>query len=496
MSKIELAISAALAALIFLFTRGFAGQIIPLLFLAGLVYFLVARTSLGGSRQGVTALEASDSHQQVTFEEVGGQHAAKRELLEALDFIKHHRSVSELGIRPLRGILLSGPPGTGKTLLAKAAANYTDSAFLATSGSAFIEMYAGVGAKRVRELFNKARKKAKRQERDSAIVFIDEIEVLGGERGRHASHMEYDQTLNQLLVEMDGMSADDEVRVLVVGATNRQDLMDRALLRPGRFDRVVRVDLPDLQSRQEILKLHSKNKPLSEEVDLQEVARATFGFSGAHLEKLCNEAAIMAFRRGEKTVRQVDFDQAIEKVIMGEKMESRPSEEELRRVAIHEAGHAVVGEILQKNSVASVTISPRGESLGHVRQIPQEDINLYTEDYLSAQIGRCIAGAVAERMFMGNQSTGVQSDFEQATNLARQMVVSGMSELGMVSEELLPQEQLHGAVSEILAQKETQVEEILSEYSAQVKQVADELLEKESMEGDALRDLLSLKPGA
>ena len=229
----------------------------------------------------------------VTFDDIGDR-TWPNGSLEALEFVNNREKCLKLGIRPLKGILLVGPPGTGKTLLAKAAASYTDSAFVATSGSSFVEMYAGVGAQRIRKVFSMGRQAAREQGKGSAIIFIDEIEVIGGKRGRHSSHLEYDQTLNQLLVEMDGINATNDVRVLVVGATNRADLLDPALIRPGRFDRVVRVDLPNKEGRLHILRIHARNKPLEAEVDLGKIAGETFGFSGAHLESLMNEAAIHA----------------------------------------------------------------------------------------------------------------------------------------------------------------------------------------------------------
>jgi cell division protease FtsH len=235
---------------------------------------------------------------QVDFTDIGGQDSAVNELKEALQFVVKPEAIYHMGIRPLRGVLLVGPPGTGKTLMAKAAASYTGSAFMAASGSEFIEVYAGVGAKRIRKLFNDARKKAHKEKKRSAIIFIDELEILGGKRGSHSSHLEYDQTLNQLLVEMDGISSNQEPYVLLIGATNRADMLDPALLRPGRFDRQVQVGLPDKGGRKTILDIHTRNKPVSNNEVLDEIARATFGFSGAHLESLANEAAILALREG------------------------------------------------------------------------------------------------------------------------------------------------------------------------------------------------------
>ncbi|HHY93582.1 MAG TPA: AAA family ATPase, partial [Firmicutes bacterium] len=367
--------------LAFLATRGV--NLFPVLILGGLLYFLLYATGTGralGRRFVVHVTDAACPR--VTFDDVGGQSAAKKELREALELVSRPERARELGIRPIKGIMLSGPPGTGKTLLAKAAANFTDSTFLATSGSEFIEVYAGVGAQRVRELFRRAREQARQAGKKSAVVFIDELEVLGGKRGRYSSHLEYDQTLNQLLVELDGLSLNDSIRILIIGATNRPDLLDSALLRPGRFDRVVRVDLPDREGRLQILYVHTRGKPLAEDVDLEAIARETIGFSGAHLESLTNEAAILAMREGLRCIEQRHLREAIDKVIMGEKLDRKPRERELYRVAVHEAGHAVVAECLEKGTVSSLTISPRGGALGYVRHIPQDDFYLYSRSEL------------------------------------------------------------------------------------------------------------------
>ena len=298
MRKLEISVGVAAGLVAFLALRGY--NIFPWLLLFGLTYFLVAsRGHLGEiGRKKVGAVVGN--RPQVTFEDVGGQRVAKRELMEALQFLRNYDRARRLGIRPLKGILLAGPPGTGKTLLAKAAANYTDSAFISASGSEFIEVYAGLGAQRVRSLFEKARKLARAEKKTAAIIFIDEIEVLAGRRGTQVGHLEYDQTLNQLLVEMDGLRLDDDVRILVIGATNRPDLLDAAILRPGRFDRTVRVDLPDREGRCEILNLHLKNKPLAPEVSIDTLAKETFGLSGAHLESCATKPPSWLSERAAK----------------------------------------------------------------------------------------------------------------------------------------------------------------------------------------------------
>ncbi len=495
MSK-EIGIGLAIAVVGFLALQGV--NVLPLVLVAALVAFLARTGALPGlDRRFLTLVGGNQAGiPNVTFDDVGGQSSAKKELLEALDFLTRHEQVRELGIRPLKGILLTGPPGTGKTLLAKAAANYTNSVFLAASGSEFIEVYAGVGAQRVRELFRRARETAKRQGKRSAVVFIDEIEVLGGRRGKHVSHLEYDQTLNQLLVEMDGLSVEDEVRILVIGATNRADLLDEALVRPGRFDRVVRVDLPDREGRRQILSLHTRNKPLAADVDLDAVARETYGFSGAHLESLANEAAILAMREGGKEIGQRHFVEAIDKVIMGEKLDRRPSRDERYRVAVHEAGHALVGELVRPGSVANITVASRGQALGFVRQAPLDDMYLYTKDYLEDEICRSLAGAVAEQLLVGSPSTGAVADHQQAVDLARRIIAAGMSRLGIVSEDTLPDAVLHRVQGEILAAQEERARRLLRAHLDVLKLLAQRLFEQESLGGDVLREFLRTTAGS
>lgn len=486
---LEVGIGSALAAVVFLYLQGI--NLLPFVALAAVAYLFVRSMPLPGlPRRFAVVSPAEAGPPAVTFDDVGGQESAKKEMLEALDFLKQEDRVRRLGIRPLKGILLTGPPGTGKTLLAKAAANYTNSIFIAASGSEFIEMYAGVGAQRVRELFRRAREEA-RAAGQNAVIFIDEIEVIAGRRGRHQSHLEYDQTLNQLLVEMDGISIDDDVRMLVIAATNRADLIDDALLRPGRFDRIVKVDLPDREGRRRILELHTRNKPIADDVDLDEIARETFNFSGAHLESLANEAAIWAMRRGLDKIPHAAFLEAIDKVIMGEKLDRRPEPEERRRIAVHEAGHALVGEWLLPGSVARVTITSRGQALGYVRSAPKADQYLYTKEELERDICVCLAGSAAEQVVFGNRSTGAGNDFEQAVRLAHVMISSGMSRLGIVDPERLPRALEHEVVAEILSSLEEKVVARLAEWKPVLEDVAAALLENESMSGHELRERLA-----
>ncbi|SDB96944.1 MULTISPECIES: AAA family ATPase [unclassified Candidatus Frackibacter] len=492
----ELSLGIGLALVIFLAFQGI--NVAPIFFFGILGYVLfevVGKQGIGNNKSFNTYSGKKDDVPEVKFEDIGGQDTAKNELLEALEFVKDVRTVKELGIRPLKGIMLSGPPGTGKTLMAKAAARYIDSVFISTSGSEFIEMYAGVGAKRVRELFKKAKDQAKKANKSNAVIFIDEIDILGGKRGQHSSHLEYDQTLNQLLVELDGMSIDDDVNVLVVGATNRIDILDEALLRPGRFDRIVKVDLPDKDGRKKILEIHTNNKPLAEEVDLNKIARETFRFSGAHLENLANEAAIMAMREESTKVMAKHFKEAIDKVMMGEKLNRRPKDEELKRVAYHETGHALIAEKVKPGSVSTITITSRGKALGYVRHNPEDDFYLQTLDYLEGQIAVCIAGAITEEIILGNRSTGAANDFEKATKLAKKIIFSGMSELGIVSKDDLPKQKVHEEINKIIEAEERRVEEIITNNQDFMTEVVEELLDKESIEGEDFRRKLGIKAG-
>lgn len=421
---------------------------------------------------------------EVSFEDIGGQNTAISELKEALDFVVNREKIAQMGIRPIKGILLIGPPGTGKTLLAKAAAKYTNSSFIATSGSEFIEMYAGVGAQRVRHLFETAKSLAKKEGKNSAIIFIDEIDILGAKRGTHESHHEYDQTLNQLLVEMDGIKNNGDVNILVIAATNRPDLLDPALLRPGRFDRQVVVDLPDKNGRLQILKIHTKNKPLGEDVNLEEIAESTFGFSGAHLENLCNEAAILALRDGSPSILQKHFKEAIDKVILGEKSDRKPTEEELYRIAVHEAGHAIVGEEVNPGSVAVITIVPRGRALGFVRQAEKKDLLIYTKEQLEKDIMVALGGTVAEVLVLGGRSTGSANDFEQAVDIAKKIVFTGLSDLGIVSKEDISKEKVNEEVNKIVKNLEDKVKEILERRLEKLKEVAELLKKEEAISGE------------
>lgn len=490
MQRTEIALGIAGGILIFFATQGY--DIMPVIFFIAMIggFILLSRLR-PGSKSFVENFNKSPAGALINFDDIGGQEVAKNELREALEFVKDIKRLNQLGIRPLKGILLNGPPGTGKTLLAKAAAQFTDSIFLAASGSEFVEMYVGVGAQRIRQLFQQARKQARSAKKESAVIFIDEIEVLGGKRGQSNSNLEYDQTLNELLVQLDGLTNNDDIRILVVAATNRIDILDPALLRPGRFDRQVRVDLPDKNGRLHILKLHTRNKPLGSDVTLETIAADTFGFSGAHLESVTNEAAIMALRENLTEISDRHFRNAIEKVIMGEKLDRLPNAAEKQRIAVHEAGHAILSELNEPGSVASVNVASRSNALGYVRQTQTDDIYLYSLDYLQKKIAVALAGAIAEELVFGNRSTGAASDFKMAVDYAKQIIDNGMSELGIVSPDALPQELLHQTITAILREIELSVCKNLTQRKNVLTNFSQLLLEKECISGNEFRHILS-----
>ncbi|HEX4346890.1 MAG TPA: ATP-dependent zinc metalloprotease FtsH, partial [Vicinamibacterales bacterium] len=362
----------------------------------------------------------------VTFADVAGVDEAKEEVKELVDFLREPARFSAIGGRIPKGVLLVGPPGTGKTLLARGIAGEAGVPFLFTSGSDFVEMYAGVGASRIRKLFRDARRHA------SCIIFIDELDAVGRSRGGHSlSHEEREQTLNQLLVEMDGFAPNQGI--VVIAATNRPDILDPALLRPGRFDRQVTVGAPNMKGREEILRIHAKKVPLDSAVDLHQIARGTPGFSGAELANLVNEAALFAVRAGRLSVRADDLDQARDKVLMGvERKSLTMTEHERVTCAFHEAGHAVVAAILpDADPLHKVTIIPRGRALGVTMQLPEGDRHTHTREFLEAQIAILMGGRIAEEIFLRQMTSGAGNDIERATDIARKMVCEfGMSPLG------------------------------------------------------------------
>ena len=367
----------------------------------------------------------SEKDRQVTFDDVAGADEEKEELQEIVEFMKNPKKYIDLGARIPKGVLLVGPPGTGKTLLAKAVAGEAGVGFLSISGSDFVELYVGVGASRVRDLFEQAKKQS------PAIVFIDEIDAVGRQRGTGlgGGHDEREQTLNQLLVEMDGFEANDGV--IVMAATNRADILDKALLRPGRFDRQVYVGLPDVKGREEILKVHTKNKPLAPDVSLKVIAQRTAGFAGADLENLVNEAALLAARRSRKAITMEDIEEASMKVMAGPEKKSRVvTPEEKKLTAYHEAGHAVAGFYCKHHPrVHEITIIPRGQAGGYTMYLPEKDRSYVTKGEMFEDIVSSLGGRVAEQLILDDISTGASNDLQQATNIARQMITKyGFSE--------------------------------------------------------------------
>ena len=410
--------------------------VVPIVIMMVFFYMMMNQAGQGGGSGRVMsfgksrAKQADKNANKVRFSDVAGAEEEKQELVEVVEFLKDPRKFSALGARIPAGVLLEGPPGTGKTLLAKAVAGEAGVPFFSISGSDFVEMFVGVGASRVRDLFDQAKKAA------PSIIFIDEIDAVGRQRGAGmgGGHDEREQTLNQLLVEMDGFTGNEGV--IVIAATNRSDVLDPALLRPGRFDRKILVGRPDVKGREAILKVHAKNKPLAPSVDLKEVARQTPGFVGADLENLLNEAALVAARRSKKAIDASDVDEAEDRVIAGPAKRDRViNPKERNMVAFHEAGHAIVGLVLSDSrTVRKVTIIPRGRAGGYAIMLPKDDQFLLTKKELTEQIVGLLGGRTAEEIIFGVESTGASNDFEQATQIARSMVTQyGMSDrLGTV----------------------------------------------------------------
>jgi cell division protease FtsH len=403
----------------------------PLALLAGLWYFMIRQMQTGGNKAlsfgKSRARLLSMQQKKVTFKDVAGVDEAKEELREIIEFLREAQKFQKLGGRIPKGVLLVGPPGTGKTLLARAVAGEANVPFFSISGSDFVEMFVGVGASRVRDLFEQGKKNA------PCIIFIDEIDAVGRHRGAGlgGGHDEREQTLNQLLVEMDGFESNEGV--ILMAATNRPDVLDPALLRPGRFDRRVVVNRPDVRGREEILRVHTRKIPLADDVDLSVLARGTPGFSGADLANMVNEAALAAARQNRKAVLQYDFELAKDKVLMGvERKSLLLSDEEKKVTAYHEAGHALVAAKLPNSDpLHKVTIIPRGMALGVTMQLPIDDKHNYTKDYLETMIAIMMGGRLAEELFLNQMSTGAGNDIERATEMARKMVCEfGMSDLG------------------------------------------------------------------
>ncbi len=412
----------------------FAAQALPILLLLGFWIFMMRQMQSGGNKAlsfGKSRARLHSSQQKkVTFKDVAGVEEAKEELQEIIDFLREPQKFQKLGGRIPKGVLLVGSPGTGKTLLARAIAGEANVPFFSISGSDFVEMFVGVGASRVRDLFEQGKKNA------PCIIFIDEIDAVGRHRGAGlgGGHDEREQTLNQLLVEMDGFESNEGV--ILVAATNRPDVLDPALLRPGRFDRRVVVGRPDVKGREQILKVHTKKVPLADDVELNKIARGTPGFAGADLANLVNEAALVAARQNRKVVTQFDFELAKDKVMMGVERKSMIITDEQKKVtAYHEAGHAIVAALTPfADPLHKVTIIPRGMALGLTMQLPLDDNHTYKKEYLEASLAIFMGGRIAEEHFLHHMTTGASNDIERATDIARKMVCEwGMSELGPLS---------------------------------------------------------------
>jgi cell division protease FtsH len=435
-----------------------------------------------------TPNDNSDSTKpKTTFQDVAGLEEVKEELFEIVDFMKNPDKYKKMGAKIPKGVLFYGPPGTGKTLLASAMAGETNASFFNVTGSEFVEKYVGVGAKRVRTLFEKARKDA------PSIIFIDEIDAIGAKRHLESNN-EKDQTLNQLLVEMDGFNKDSNI--LIVGSTNRLDLLDDALLRPGRFDRHIHIGDPNYHTRLEILKVHTKNKPIDSSVDLNLLAKKTHGFNGAHLANIANEAAIFAVRDNSEIINNIHFDKAIERVIAGlESKNAKLIEKEKRIVSYHEAGHALVSNSLGINPIQKISIIPRGQALGYVLQLPDEDRYIYTKDELLGKIKILLAGKAAEEIIFGHKSTGAKDDLKKVTDIATQMVCDyGMSNLGAMTIDSNQKNFLSKKIQEettsIIDSCYKETLNLLNSNLNDLHLVSQHLFDKETMTHEELKDII------
>jgi cell division protease FtsH len=484
--------------------------LLPVLLIGAFIFFMM-RQAQGTNNQAMSfgksrARMFLGNKTVVTFTDVAGVDEAKQELTEVVEFLKYPEKFNSLGARIPRGVLLVGPPGTGKTLLARAVAGEAGVPFFSISGSEFVEMFVGVGASRVRDLFEQAKRNS------PCIVFVDEIDAVGRQRGAGlgGSHDEREQTLNQILVEMDGF--DTNTNVIVVAATNRPDVLDPALLRPGRFDRQVVLDRPDIKGRKEILNVHIKGKPLDKTVDIEALAKRSPGFSGADLANLVNEAAILAARRNKKSISASEFNEAIDRVVAGPERRSRIiTEDEKQIIAYHEGGHAVVQRVLPKcDPVTKVTIVSRGMALGYTMSLPQEDRYLHSKSEFEDKIAGMLGGNVSERLVFGDTTTGSSNDIEKATSLARAMVTQyGMSdklgplafgkkeEMVFLGREISEQRnysdevaaKIDAEVREIIDRAFERATEVLTTQREVLDRLAALLIEKETIEGDEFEAL-------
>ncbi len=488
----------------------FLTSIIPFVIIFILFFFLLNQAQGGGSRVmnfGKSRAKLyNDEKKRVTFDDVAGADEEKAELVEVVEFLKDPRKFAAVGARIPKGVLLVGPPGTGKTLLARAVAGEAGVPFFSISGSDFVEMFVGVGASRVRDLFENAKKNA------PCIIFIDEIDAVGRQRGAGlgGGHDEREQTLNQLLVEMDGFGANEGI--IMIAATNRPDILDPALLRPGRFDRQITVDRPDVKGREAVLKVHARNKPLGDDLNLDVIARRTPGFTGADLENLLNEAALLTARKNKKQINMVEIDEAIDRVIAGPAKKSRViSEDEKRLVAYHEAGHTIVGYHLKNaDMVHKVTIIPRGQAGGYTVMLPKEDRYFATKSDLLDKIVGLLGGRVAEELVLGDISTGAHNDFQRATAIARSMITEyGMSRLGPmqfgrsqgqvflgrdIGHERNYSEQIAYEIDQemqrIINEQYERCKELLTKYRDQLELVAQTLLRVETLDAEQIKQLI------
>jgi len=491
--------------------------LLPVLLIGGLIFFML-RQAQGTNNQAMSfgksrARMFLGNKTVVTFSDVAGVDEAKTELQEVVEFLKYPEKFNQLGARIPRGVLLVGPPGTGKTLLARAVAGEAGVPFFSISGSEFVEMFVGVGASRVRDLFDQAKRNS------PCIVFVDEIDAVGRQRGAGlgGSHDEREQTLNQILVEMDGF--DTNTNVIVVAATNRPDVLDPALLRPGRFDRQVILDRPDMKGRLEILKVHIKGKPLDKAIDLQTIARQSPGFSGADLANLVNEAAILAARRNKKVISTPEFSEALERVVAGPERKSRViSDAEKAIIAYHEGGHAIVQRVLPKTDpVAKVSIISRGMALGYTMGLPTEDRYLQSKSEFEDKIAGMLGGNVAEKLIFGDTTTGSSNDIEKATSLARRMVTEfGMSEklgplafgkrdeLVFLGREIGEQrnysddvaKQIDEEVRAIIDRAYARAVDVLTTYKDRLVELAERLVAEETIEQDEFEKMFADIPDA
>ena len=483
---------------------------LPILILIGVWFFIMNQTQGGGSRVmsfGKSRARMSNGDKvKVTFNDVAGADEAKEELEEVVEFLKHPKKFNDLGARIPKGVLLFGPPGTGKTLLAKAVAGEAGVAFFSISGSDFVEMFVGVGASRVRDLFAQAKKNS------PCIIFIDEIDAVGRQRGAGFSggHDEREQTLNQLLVEMDGFAANEGI--IIIAATNRPDILDNALLRPGRFDRQIVVDKPDVKGRVAILKVHSKGKPIAADADMDVLARRTPGFTGADLANLVNEAALLAARRNKRQIDMIELEESIERVMAGPERKSKVmSDDEKNLTAYHEGGHALVGMMLKHaDPVHKVTIIPRGRAGGYTLMLPKEDRNYATRSELLDRLKVAMGGRVAEEIVLNEISTGASQDIQQASKIVRSMIMQyGMSEvLGPVAygndqaqQYLLGGQNQRNYSEEVASEIDKEVHKyldaayrackiILSEHRHELDLIAQALMDKETLTAAELKAIV------